>query len=92
MDETILKPHERITVQQYNEVVQAGKNHVLVDVRPKVQFGICSLPNSLHIPIDDLEKRMNEVEEAMKEKNVDGENGKVYRVNKTQVFFFYCYY
>lgn len=74
VDETILKPHERITVQQYNEVVQAGKYHVLVDVRPQVQYGICSLPNSLHIPIDDLEKRMNEVEEAMKEKNVDGEN------------------
>ncbi|CAO3649963.1 unnamed protein product [Mucor hiemalis] len=74
VDEMILQPHERITVQQYNEVVKAGENHLLIDVRPDVQFGICSLPNSMHIPIDELEKRMEEVETTMREKNLNGEN------------------
>jgi adenylyltransferase/sulfurtransferase len=47
----------------------------LIDVRPKVQFGICSLPNSVHIPIDELEKRIDEVKQVMTEKNVQDENG-----------------
>lgn len=81
----ILQPHERITVQQYNEVVKAGENHLLIDVRPDVQFGICSLPNSMHIPIDELEKRTEEVETTMREKNLNGENSKV---KKSTCFYF----
>lgn len=48
----------------------------MIDVRPKVQFGICSLPNSVHIPIEELEKRMEEVKSLMEEKKVDSEHGK----------------
>src|SRR5271154_7017076 len=36
---------ERITVKEYSQL--RGEDHVLIDVRDKTQFGICSLPNSL---------------------------------------------
>ena len=53
-------------------------NHVLIDVRPDVQFGICQLPNSIHIPIDELEKRMSEVKDIMKETKVESDNGTIH--------------
>lgn len=31
--------------------MKAGEPHVLLDVRERVQFDICSLPNSLNIPL-----------------------------------------
>ncbi|CAO3699695.1 unnamed protein product [Rhizopus stolonifer] len=70
IDECILKREERIDVNEYHQIVEKGKPHLLVDVRPKVQYDICHLPNSLHIPIDDLPKEIDKVKEAMKEQNV----------------------
>ncbi|KAG1492640.1 hypothetical protein G6F46_010275 [Rhizopus delemar] len=70
VDEVILKREERIDVDEYNEIIEKGKPHLLVDVRPKIQYDICHLPNSLHIPIEELPKEMHKVKEAMKEQNV----------------------
>ncbi|KAI8078940.1 uncharacterized protein B0P05DRAFT_541767 [Gilbertella persicaria] len=70
VDETLLSKEERVQAKEYNEIVKSGKPHLLVDVRPDVQFGICSLPDSLHIPIEQLDKKMNLVKEAMEEKNI----------------------
>ena len=47
-----------------------------MDVRPEVQYGICRLPDSLHIPIEQLDKKMDQVKQAMKEKNVTDKDGK----------------
>jgi hypothetical protein len=33
-------------------------SHVLLDVRIAAQFDICSLPNSINIPLSDLERRL----------------------------------
>lgn len=46
-----------------------------MDVRPTIQYGICNFPNSVHIPIEELDKRIDEVKQAMTEKNVQDENG-----------------
>ncbi|KAG9236279.1 molybdenum cofactor synthesis protein-like protein [Amylocarpus encephaloides] len=47
----ILKPEERIEAKEYLELEQdSEKTHVLLDVREKVQFDICSLENSINIP------------------------------------------
>lgn len=42
---------ERITCAQYKDIItqQESNTHMLIDVRPKCQFNICSLPNSLSI-------------------------------------------
>ncbi|KAI8987117.1 hypothetical protein BDB01DRAFT_719634 [Pilobolus umbonatus] len=76
VSENLLKPDERVHVEQYSTLVNKGVPHILVDVRPKIQYDICRLPNSMHIPIDDLEKRMAEVKETMKKKNIESNNGK----------------
>jgi len=39
---------ERVTCAFYKEISnQAYGSHLLIDVRPKTQFNICSLPNSI---------------------------------------------
>lgn len=46
-----------------------------MDVRPEIQYDICSLPNSVHIPIEELDKRMDEIKQFMHEKDVNDDNG-----------------
>ncbi|KAI9481271.1 MAG: hypothetical protein EXX96DRAFT_566085 [Benjaminiella poitrasii] len=70
VDEKLLGPEERMSVQEYRK--QCEKDHLLIDVRPIIQFGICSLPNSVNIPIDQIENKMDQVKEMMKEKHLTG--------------------
>lgn len=44
----VLKPEERVEAREYAE--RAKEQHLLLDVREKVQFDICSLPGSINIP------------------------------------------
>lgn len=46
----ILRPEERISAKEYAELKIKGEEHVLLDVREKVQFEICSLPEAVNIP------------------------------------------
>jgi len=61
INEKRLSPEERITCVEYKKIVKNGEDHVLLDVREKVQFEICSLPHSLHIPLNQLEPHMEEI-------------------------------
>ncbi|EFA77552.1 molybdenum cofactor synthesis 3 [Heterostelium album PN500] len=45
-----------MTCKQYKSILDTNKKHILLDVRPKNQFEICSLPNSTNIPIDELSR------------------------------------
>ena len=47
----LLSPEERVTVQQYN----LQDYQMVIDVRPKEQFEICSLSGSVNIQLDSLE-------------------------------------
>eukprot|EP00741_Cyanophora_paradoxa_P011748 tig00020563_g11352.t1 len=38
------------------EVVDAGVRHVLLDVRPPLQFAICSLPGAVNVPWAEMQK------------------------------------
>jgi adenylyltransferase/sulfurtransferase len=54
----LLSPEERISAREYAhkmEVETANKDHVLVDVREKVQFDICNIPGSVNIPFSALQ-------------------------------------
>lgn len=52
----ILAPEERMSAQEYKEkVLDTGVDHLLVDVRSKLQADITKLPNAVNIPLDDLQ-------------------------------------
>lgn len=50
----VLDGVDRITVGQYNSIVQARQNHILIDVRSSNEFAICNIPNSINIPMKDI--------------------------------------
>lgn len=50
----VLDNSDRITVNQYNSIVQENQGHILIDVRSSNEFGICNIPNSTNIPIKDI--------------------------------------
>ncbi|KAE8552572.1 Urmylation protein [Talaromyces marneffei ATCC 18224] len=49
----VLSKDERISVREF-EPIYDSKKYTLVDVRDPVQFGICSLENSINIPISQI--------------------------------------
>lgn len=49
----LLTAEERIEAKAYHEL--KGKEHLLVDVREKVQFDICSLEGSVNVPFSTLQ-------------------------------------
>lgn len=50
---SVLSNHERISARQF-QLIHDTKTPMLVDVRDSVQFGICSLKNSVNIPISKI--------------------------------------
>lgn len=54
----LLSPNERITPEEYQkkhvESASLSKRPTVIDVREKVQFDICSLENSINIPISKI--------------------------------------
>ena len=49
----ILESEERIQAREYKKL--EGKGHLLVDVREKVHFDICSLEGSINVPFSTLQ-------------------------------------
>ncbi|KAK9689335.1 hypothetical protein RND81_09G053300 [Saponaria officinalis] len=63
----LIPDDSRISCKEYNEKVTSGEAHVLIDVRPPHHFDIISLPNSLNIPLSNLESRLPEISAALKD-------------------------
>lgn len=55
----VLSKENRITVNEYNE---SGTSSILIDVRPKEQFEIVHLPNSINIPWDTKFKNLDDLD------------------------------
>ena len=55
-------------------MVENKESHLLLDVRSPVQFKICSLPNSISIPLDKLESQLPGLREQIEKQKA--ENGK----------------
>lgn len=53
-----LSSGNRIDVKEYAKL--SVKHHVLIDVRPREQFDICSLPGSINIPLSELRDKQYE--------------------------------
>ncbi|KAJ7756794.1 hypothetical protein DFH07DRAFT_742478 [Mycena maculata] len=48
-------PDDRISVKDFGKILEAHRDAVdIVDVRPPMEFGICSLPGSINIPLNEL--------------------------------------
>ncbi|CAF0902241.1 unnamed protein product [Brachionus calyciflorus] len=62
---SILSDKKRINCSDYKNFTES---HLLIDVRPKCQFNICSLPNSLNIPFDDFVYNEEKVVENIRDK------------------------
>lgn len=54
VDYNVLSPEERISVEQYKELLDT--EHILIDVRPVEHYNVVSLPNSINIPLDTLQR------------------------------------
>ncbi|CAO3587525.1 unnamed protein product [Absidia cylindrospora] len=72
--QAVLGPDERINVKEYHQILQQEQPHVLLDVRPTLQLDICQLPHSLNIPIDELDKRIHELQDMMKQQSMKGKD------------------
>lgn len=67
---SLLKPHERITAQDYKSLLDRNIPHHLIDVRGANQFEICQLPSSINVPIEDILKNRRDVAEECREGDV----------------------
>lgn len=54
MPVNVLSAEERIGAKEYKEI-KGKREHLLVDVREKVQFDICSLEGSINVPFSSLQ-------------------------------------
>lgn len=52
----ILKDEDRISPNTYRGICQQKEPHLLLDVRPAIEFEICHLNESVNIPFDELHK------------------------------------
>lgn len=50
----LLKPEQRLTVEQYRDILESGKAHVLVDVRPKDQSDVSRFGHAVQLPLMQL--------------------------------------
>ncbi|ORX46302.1 hypothetical protein DM01DRAFT_330557 [Hesseltinella vesiculosa] len=76
ISQSLLAMDERVSVKEYHSFVNSGQPHLLVDVRPSLQIDICSLPHSVNIPIDELDKRVPEIKQMMKLQQLEGKDRK----------------
>jgi adenylyltransferase/sulfurtransferase len=60
---TTLPEANQITPEEYEKVRQRNEPHVLLDVRVREQYDLCSLPGSINISLKELKDRVEEVEE-----------------------------
>lgn len=57
----LLQPEQHISTKDYAAQVHKKVPHVLLDVRPSLQYDICALPESLNIPLAELDGRIHEL-------------------------------
>ncbi|KAJ2712301.1 hypothetical protein H4R19_002824 [Coemansia spiralis] len=57
-------PGQRVSCREYSAAMD--RPHLLLDVRDETQFGICSLPGALNIPVGQLDGRRAELERAIR--------------------------
>ncbi|KAI2805764.1 Molybdenum cofactor synthesis protein 3 [Blomia tropicalis] len=81
----ILEQDERVTVQDYHEVLKSNQPHLLIDVRPQLQQDIIKLEHAVSIPLGVIVKSDGiEMVKDLIEDKFQGKN------NSTQKIFVMC--
>ncbi|KAM5194653.1 adenylyltransferase and sulfurtransferase MOCS3 [Mantella aurantiaca] len=62
----LLTAADRMTVQEYKQLLDDDVPHLLIDVRPQVEVDICHLPRSVHIPLSQL--KAGNIKDLLREK------------------------
>ncbi|XP_074566563.1 adenylyltransferase and sulfurtransferase MOCS3-2-like [Curcuma longa] len=68
---SLIPETSRISSKEYNEIVNNGEQHVLVDVRPAHHFKITAIPKSINIPLSTLEDKLSTIDSILKEAGQD---------------------
>uniref|UniRef100_UPI00358EDBE4 adenylyltransferase and sulfurtransferase MOCS3 isoform X3 n=1 Tax=Myxine glutinosa TaxID=7769 RepID=UPI00358EDBE4 len=63
----LLNKEERIEVQEYKELLEKGNPHLLLDVRPAVEFEICSISRAIHLPLEHIQTGNHQAVEDLRE-------------------------
>ncbi|XP_068113531.1 adenylyltransferase and sulfurtransferase MOCS3-like [Hyperolius riggenbachi] len=71
----LLRSEERLTVHQYQKLLEDRIPHLLIDVRPIVEVDICRLEHSIHIPLHHLEEHNPTSLELLQRKWVELQEG-----------------
>lgn len=50
-----------ISCEEYDRIRHTGEDHILLDVRVKEQFDLCSLPGAINIPLDLIPYKIKEI-------------------------------
>lgn len=60
---TIIRPEYEVTPRQLADMLQAGgpAGPVVIDVRLAAEFQVGAIPHALHIPLHELEHRIDEI-------------------------------
>lgn len=64
----LLAPEQRVTVEQYREILESGVSHVLVDVRPKEHSDVSRFEHAIQLPLTELCKSPETSYTKMKER------------------------
>ncbi|CAL5069232.1 unnamed protein product [Urochloa decumbens] len=62
-----LPRNARVTCREYKRVLDSGRPHLLLDVRPVHHFQIASIANSVNIPLHELEEKLPRLRDALSE-------------------------
>jgi len=70
----LIKPAQHIVPTDYAALLlQHPDDHLLLDVRPALQFDICALPHAVNIPLPEIDSRIEEIKTLL-ESRTHGSN------------------
>lgn len=67
LQDQLLLPEQRITCEEYRQILREKRPHVLVDVRDAHQFDIASLPGAINVPLKQLQTGTEECVERIRQ-------------------------
>ncbi|OUM58209.1 hypothetical protein PIROE2DRAFT_16581, partial [Piromyces sp. E2] len=74
---SLISDDDRITCEEYNEILKSNKPHILIDVRPPEAFQIGSLPNAINIPKVELLSNIERIKELLNKKAEENNTNEV---------------
>ncbi|KAF6210338.1 hypothetical protein GE061_013442 [Apolygus lucorum] len=77
----LVEKSERVTPHELNEAIRNGEPALMIDVRSRIEFEMCSIPGSINVPLKELERQQtqDDVRERWnKLKSEESKESKVY--------------